>query len=53
MQERIDETTQSVLWFEALFNAKAATTSQTNASQLVTGAITPEKFMEMVQADLK
>lgn len=52
VQERIDETTQSVLWFEALFNAKAATTSQTNASQLVTGAITPEKFMEMVQADL-
>lgn len=53
VQERIDETTQSVLWFEALFNAKAATTSQTNASQLVTGAISPEKFMEMVQADLK
>ncbi|GAA1836409.1 ABC transporter substrate-binding protein [Agromyces salentinus] len=52
VQERIDQTTQSVLWFEALFNAKAAATSQTNASQLVTGAISPEEFMEMVQADL-
>nr|WP_235483325.1 extracellular solute-binding protein [Leifsonia sp. Leaf325] len=52
VQKQIDATTQSVLWFEALFNAKAATTSQTNASQLVTGAITPDKFMEMVQADL-
>ncbi|WP_082571306.1 ABC transporter substrate-binding protein [Agromyces sp. Root1464] len=53
VQEKIDATTQSVLWFEALFNAKAATTSQTNASQLVTGAISPEEFMEMVQADLE
>ncbi|WP_336603952.1 ABC transporter substrate-binding protein [Agromyces seonyuensis] len=52
VQDQIDQTTQSVLWFEALFNAKAATTSQTNASQLVTGAISPEEFMEMVQADL-
>ncbi|WP_394552051.1 ABC transporter substrate-binding protein [Agromyces sp. MMS24-JH15] len=52
VQEQIDATTQSVLWFEALFNAKAATTSQTNASQLVTGAISPEDFMETVQADL-
>ncbi len=46
VQEKIAATEQSVLWFEALFDAKAATTSQTNASQLVTGAITPEEFME-------
>ncbi|BDZ53218.1 ABC transporter substrate-binding protein [Agromyces marinus] len=52
VQTQIDATTQSVLWFEALFNAKAATTSQTNASQLVTGAISPDDFMKAVQADL-
>ena len=53
VQDKINATEQSVLWFEALFDAKAATTSQTNASQLVTGAISPEDFMSMVQADLK
>ncbi|ANJ27147.1 ABC transporter substrate-binding protein [Agromyces aureus] len=52
VQTQIDATTQSVLWFEALFNAKAATTSQTNASQLVTGAMSPEDFMKAVQADI-
>ncbi|HEY5906046.1 MAG TPA: extracellular solute-binding protein [Actinomycetota bacterium] len=52
VQEKINDTTDSVLWFEALFDAKAATTSQTNAAQLVTGAISPEEFMEKVQADL-
>ncbi|MCI2957129.1 extracellular solute-binding protein [Agromyces atrinae] len=52
IQARIDATEESVLWFEALFSAQATTTSQTNAAQLVTGAITPEKFMELVQADL-
>lgn len=52
VQTQIDATSQSVLWFEALFNAKAATTSQSNASQLVTGGISPEDFMKTVQADL-
>lgn len=52
LQTTIDGSGDSVLWFEALFNAQATTTSQTNAAQLVTGAITPEKFMELVQADL-
>ena len=52
VQERINETEQSVLWFEALFNTKAATTSQTNAALLVTGSLSPEDFMSAVQADL-
>ncbi|MCS5715466.1 extracellular solute-binding protein [Herbiconiux sp. CPCC 205716] len=52
LQTTIDGSSDSVLWFEALFDAQATTTSQTNAAQLVTGAITPEKFMELVQADL-
>lgn len=50
--ERTETAGDSVLWFEALFNAQATTTAQTNAAQLVTGAITPEEFMAKVQADL-
>ena len=52
VQERIATTEQAVLWFEALVSTKATTTSQTNAAQLVTGNITAEEFMTLVQNDL-
>ncbi|MEW1708854.1 extracellular solute-binding protein [Microbacterium sp. NPDC089190] len=52
VQDRIASTQESVLWFEALFNAKATETSQKNAAQLVTGAISPQDFMSLVQSDL-
>lgn len=39
----------SVLWFEALFNAKASNISSTNAALLVTGQLSPEEFMQLVQ----
>lgn len=52
IQNRISETEESVLWFEALFNSKATETSQKNAAQLVTGAISPAEFMSLVQNDL-
>ena len=52
VQEQIAAAESGVLWFEAKFPAEATTTSQTNAAQLVTGAITPEEFMTLVQADL-
>ena len=52
VQDRIASTQESVLWFEALFNAKATETSQKNAAQLVTGAISAQDFMGLVQADL-
>jgi raffinose/stachyose/melibiose transport system substrate-binding protein len=42
----------SVLWFEALFNAKASSDSNTNAALLVTGQMTADKFMQTVQDDL-
>lgn len=42
----------SVLWFEALFNSKASSDSNTNAALLVTGQLTAEKFMQTVQDDL-
>ncbi|GGE92350.1 extracellular solute-binding protein [Mycetocola zhadangensis] len=52
VQERIGATDETVLWFEALFTTKATTTSQTNAAQLVTGDLSAEEFMSLVQNDL-
>ena len=52
VQDRISSTQESVLWFEALFSAKATETSQKNAAQLLTGATSPQDFMSLVQADL-
>jgi len=52
VQDQIAKTSKTVLWFEALFPPKASTTSQTNASLLVTGGLSPEDFMSKVQADL-
>ena len=53
VQDQISSTQESVLWFEALFSAKATETSQKNAAQLITGAISPQDFMGLVQADLR
>lgn len=52
VQEQVAETETTVLWFEALFSAEATTTSQRNAAPLVSGSISAEDFMSMVQADL-
>ncbi|MGA1836894.1 extracellular solute-binding protein [Herbiconiux sp. 11R-BC] len=52
IQDAAAASPKSVLWFEALFNAKATSTSQTNGSQLATGALSPADFMAKVQADL-
>lgn len=52
VRDQIASTEESILWFESLFSAKATETSQKNAAQLVTGAITAEEFMNLVQTDL-
>jgi len=52
VQDTIANTTESTLWFEALFNVKATTTSAQNAAPLVDGSISAEDFMAKVQADL-
>lgn len=52
VQNTIDNTTTSVLWFEALFNTKATNDSQTNAAPLVTGAMSAQQFMQQLQSDL-
>lgn len=52
VHDRIAASTESVLWFEALFNAKAGQDSSKNAALLVTGQISPEEFMSTLQTDL-
>ncbi|MFI8632610.1 ABC transporter substrate-binding protein [Microbacterium sp. NPDC077663] len=47
--DEIAGATDSVLWFEALFNAKASSISSTNAALLVTGQLSAEEFMKLVQ----
>ncbi len=47
--DTISTSTDSVLWFEALFTAKASTTSNVNAAPLVTGQMTAQEFMQSVQ----
>ncbi|GAA3194631.1 ABC transporter substrate-binding protein [Actinocorallia longicatena] len=49
VQTRIDGTKEPVLWFEALFSAKATSVSQKNAARLVTGSMSPQDFMSKVQ----
>ncbi|MEV5566765.1 extracellular solute-binding protein [Streptomyces sp. NPDC006682] len=49
VRDTIGASKQNVLWFEALFNTKATTISQTNAASLVSGSMTPQKFMQTVQ----
>ncbi|MGQ4475251.1 ABC transporter substrate-binding protein [Streptomyces sp. SAS_276] len=49
VRDTISSSQQNVLWFEALFGTKATTVSQTNAAGLVSGSLSPEKFMQTVQ----
>lgn len=52
VQDTIAETTESTLWFEALFGAKSTLTAQQNAAPLVTGSMSAEDYMAAIQADL-
>lgn len=46
---QIKQTSQPVLWFEALFSTKATNISQQDASLLATNAMSPNAFMAAVQ----
>ena len=46
---QISQTSQPVTWFEALFSTKATNVSQQDAALLVTGAMSPDDFMQAVQ----
>ncbi len=47
--DQISKVSQPVLWFEAVFPAKATNLSQQDAAPLVTGALAPNGFMTAVQ----
>jgi raffinose/stachyose/melibiose transport system substrate-binding protein len=49
---QIKQTSQPVLWFEALFSTKATNISQQDASLLATNAMSPSAFMTAVQQSL-
>ncbi|WP_084126047.1 ABC transporter substrate-binding protein [Demequina sp. NBRC 110054] len=49
VQDEIANATGSVLWFEAAFTSEGTTVSQTNGGGLITGAVSAEEFMQLVQ----
>lgn len=52
VQETITTIDQTVLWFEALFDSESNSLAQSNVSLLVTGQMTPEQYMEDLQASI-
>ena len=52
LQGIVSEAEETVLWFEALFDAKTTSDAQTNVSLLLTGGMSAEDYMAMLQADL-
>jgi raffinose/stachyose/melibiose transport system substrate-binding protein len=51
IQQTINNAKGSVLWFEALFDPKANADASSNAAALVTGAMSPQQYMSILQAD--
>lgn len=51
IQHTINSAKGSVLWFEALFGLKANADASGNAAALVTGAMSPQEYMSVLQAD--
>ena len=52
VQEKISEITETVLWFEALLDAKSNSLASTNVTLLTTGQMTPEQYMTDLQASV-
>jgi raffinose/stachyose/melibiose transport system substrate-binding protein len=48
----IASSSQTVLWFEALFNTQATNISQNSAAQLTDGSLSAQQFMSQVQTAL-
>jgi raffinose/stachyose/melibiose transport system substrate-binding protein len=52
VQNIINNTSQSVLWFEAYFGQKANADASNDAAPLVTGQMSAQQYMSTLQADL-
>ena len=53
VQSIINQTQQSVLWFEAYFGQKANADASNNAAPLVTGQMSPQQYMSILQSDVE
>ncbi|WP_184239248.1 extracellular solute-binding protein [Conyzicola lurida] len=53
IQTIVSEASETVLWFEALFDAKTTSDAQTNVSLLITGQMSAEDYMSQLQSDLE
>ena len=51
VQSIINKTSSSVLWFEAYFNQKANADASANAAPLVTGQMSAQQYMSILQSD--
>lgn len=52
LQDVVAKADQTVLWFEALWDAKTTKDAQTNVALLVSGQMSPQQYMSALQADL-
>jgi raffinose/stachyose/melibiose transport system substrate-binding protein len=52
VQEKLEGVDETVLWFEALLDAKSNSLASTNVSLLTTGQMTPEQYMTELQASV-
>ena len=52
VQEKMAEINETVLWFEALLDAKSNSLASSNVSLLTTGQMTPEQYMTDLQASV-
>jgi len=53
VQEKVEGIDETVLWFEALFDAKSNSLASTNGSLLVTGQMSAEDYMADLQASIE
>ena len=53
VQETMSEINETVLWFEALLDAKSNSLASTNVTLLTTGQMTPEQYMSELQASVE
>ncbi|GGO65186.1 ABC transporter substrate-binding protein [Microbacterium nanhaiense] len=53
VQEKVADIDETVLWFEALFDAKTGSLASTNGSLLVSGDMSPEDYMAALQASVE
>ncbi|GGF38953.1 ABC transporter substrate-binding protein [Microbacterium sorbitolivorans] len=52
VQEKVADIDETVLWFEALFDAKTNSLASTNGSLLVSGDMSPEDYMTALQSSI-